>query len=260
MRESGSHPNICTLKETFEKRGGYYLVIDLISGGEMYDHLAKNGTYSEADAARSAREMASALAFLHGAGLVHADLKPGQWCRLYHYYLFCSSDQCFAALFIDNLMLSTSNKVDSAIKLVDFGCTEAYKGNRVNYKQIRDMTYNTPAYSPPEAFSKHQGPVQPSFDMWGMGCILYIMLVGRHPFDHSGKATDEDIVEAIKNGAPSLRNSPYTQHLSEPAIDLLERLMDSRPCKRITAAQMLEHQWIKEQTSTRVLSFSRHFN
>lgn len=78
VRENGSHPNICRLQENFEKRGNFYLVMDLIQGGEMFDHLAANGAYSEERAARLARETASALAFLHGIGLVHADLKPGE--------------------------------------------------------------------------------------------------------------------------------------------------------------------------------------
>ena len=78
VRESGSHPNICRLKENFDQRGNFYLVMDLIVGGEMFDHLAQNGPYSEADAARLVMETASALAFLHGVGIVHADLKPGE--------------------------------------------------------------------------------------------------------------------------------------------------------------------------------------
>ena len=89
IRQSGGHPNICVLKENFEQRGNYYLVLDLINGGELFDHLISNGTYSEADAARLVKEIASALAFLHGTGLVHADMKP------------------------ENLMLSTPNTSDS---------------------------------------------------------------------------------------------------------------------------------------------------
>jgi serine/threonine protein kinase len=79
VRECGSsHPNICELKENFDENDNYYLVIDLISGGEMFDHLAQNGPYSESDAAHLVRETASALAFIHGVGLVHGDLKPGE--------------------------------------------------------------------------------------------------------------------------------------------------------------------------------------
>ena len=76
VRESGGHPNICRLIENFDEGGYYYLVLDLISGGELFDQLARSGPYSEADAARLVREVASALAYLHGVGIVHSDLKP----------------------------------------------------------------------------------------------------------------------------------------------------------------------------------------
>lgn len=146
-------------------------------------------------------------------------------------------------------MLSTRKKTNSVIKLVDFGCTEVYKGHDVNFKTDREKVFNTQAYSPPEAFRRYRGPILPSFDMWSMGCILYIMLVGRHPFDPYGTATDEEIQEAIERGAPQLRNSPLTRHLSDSAIELLENLMTYRPRKRMTALQMLEHPWVKGKTA-----------
>ena len=74
IRQHGKHPNICGLRENFEEGPFYYLVLDLVSGGEMFDHLCQQGPYSEADAARLVREVASALAFCHGIGLVHGDL------------------------------------------------------------------------------------------------------------------------------------------------------------------------------------------
>ena len=100
LRKNGGHPNIYSLRENFNEGNYYILVFDLVSGGEMFDHLIRQGAYSEADAARLVREVASALSFLHGIGCVHADLKP------------------------ENLMLSTEMASSSAIKLVDFGCAQ----------------------------------------------------------------------------------------------------------------------------------------
>jgi hypothetical protein len=74
LRKSGGHPNICSLQENFNEGDHFYIVLDLISGGEMFDHLVKQGAYSEADAARLVREVAGALAFIHGLDTVHADL------------------------------------------------------------------------------------------------------------------------------------------------------------------------------------------
>lgn len=76
LRESGGHPNICSLRENFSEGGYYYLILDLVAGGELFDALVSQGAYSELDAARHIREAASALAFLHGTGIVHCDLKP----------------------------------------------------------------------------------------------------------------------------------------------------------------------------------------
>jgi hypothetical protein len=75
IQKWGGHPNICALREHFDEGGYYYLILDLIEGGEMFDHLVNHGAYSEADAARLVREVASALDFLHGIGIVHNDIK-----------------------------------------------------------------------------------------------------------------------------------------------------------------------------------------
>lgn len=71
LRESGGHPHICSMHENFDEGDYYFIVMDLISGSEMFDRLCNAGPYSEADAARHIQEAASALDFLHGIGVVH---------------------------------------------------------------------------------------------------------------------------------------------------------------------------------------------
>ena len=75
IRAHGGHPNICMLRENFDEEDDYLLVLDLVLGKEMFDHLIEHGAYSEADASRLVRQVASALDFIHGIGVVHADLK-----------------------------------------------------------------------------------------------------------------------------------------------------------------------------------------
>ena len=60
-----------TNTDMYEDDNNYYLILDLVSGGEMFDHLINYGAYSEADAARLMYEIASALAFMHGVGVVY---------------------------------------------------------------------------------------------------------------------------------------------------------------------------------------------
>lgn len=250
IRQHGGHPNICSLRENFEEGDYYYLVLDLVSGGEMFDHLCKQGPYSEADAARLVREVASALAFQHGIGLVHGDLKP------------------------ENLMLSSENPLHAVIKIVDFGCAQVIKNqdtlegetpaNNDRLSSILHVTNtiaNTPAYCPPEILDKDirqsKGPenynkLNPSFDMWALGVILYIMLTGMHPFDLDGTATDEEVEQKIvRKEAPPLRDSPLTVHLSDSAISVMERLMHWNPESRLTAHQMLDDPWVRGETALR---------
>lgn len=231
LRANGGHPNICGLLENFDEGPHYYLILDFVEGGEMFDHLIRMGPYSEADASRLIREVAEALAFLHGVGVVHGDLKP------------------------ENLML---NRADSSasVKLVDFGCAEILgeTSKPSPQKAVQQIGGNTPAYSPPEAQVRTTDrPILPSMDMWSLGIILYIMLTGLHPFDLTGKATDEEITLRLnKREAPPLRDSPITAHLSESSIDLMERLIAWKPLDRITALQMLEHPWVKGETARKV--------
>ncbi len=229
LRKNGGHPNIYSLRENFNEGNYYILVFDLVSGGEMFDHLIRQGAYSEADAARLVREVASALAFLHGIGCVHADLKP------------------------ENLMLSTEMASSSAIKLVDFGCAQVTAKDSVFQDAKKGGTVaKTVAYCPPEVLDQRRASsiFQPSMDMWALGVILYIMLTGTHPFDLEGNASDDEIKKTILTGqGPPLKDSPFTAHLSTDAIDVIRRLLNPNPRKRMTAIQMLDHPWVRGETA-----------
>ena len=230
IRQSGGHPNICGLRENFEEGDFYFLVLDLISGGEMFDHLCSNGAYSEADAARLVREVASALAFLHGTGIVHGDLKP------------------------ENLMLSSEKSSHAVVKIVDFGCAQIIDSSTPLFEPagVSVSRVSTPGYSPPEVLdkAKSQDLLDPSVDMFAMGVIIYIMLTGLHPFDLSGTSTNEDMNKRIQSKQPPpLRKSPITAHLSPSAIDLIQKLIDWNPKRRITAQQMLNHPWVQGETA-----------
>jgi len=249
IQKWGGHPHICALREHFDEGGHYYLILDLVEGGEMFDHLVNHGAFSEADAARLVREVASALDFLHGIGVVHNDVKP------------------------ENLMLSTSVRGDGSIQLVDFGCAEVEgeddddddhdvdgistaRGRMIANGGVKRSAGGggfTPAYSSPEAFEDRDSPPLPPADMWALGVIVYIMLTGVHPFDVSGRATDEDIEDDIRNSRKPLPlgpRHPYTRHLSPSARDLITRLMERNPKRRMSAFEMLHHPWVTGETAS----------
>lgn len=176
--------------------------------------------YSEADAARLIREVASALSFLHGCNIVHCDLKP------------------------ENLMLSTENRNDSVVKIIDFGTAQVLDESGQAAVPSSDVG-TTPAYCPPEVLTTPNSKKRPSMDIWAVGVILYTMLVGAHPFDPAGGASDEEIVERVLSmKSLPLRDSPNTAHLSDSAIDLLDKLLCWDEEKRLTADGMLQHPWV----------------
>ena len=230
IRQNGSHPNICGLIENFDEGKYYYLVLDLVSGGEMFDHLINNGAFSEADAARLFREVGSALAFLHGINVIHGDLKP------------------------ENLMLSSKNPTDAVIELVDFGCAQIVDKSSPFYEASSMISATTPGYSPPEMVDKSikLTHLDPSMDMFSIGVILYVMLCGLHPYDVDGTASDAELNKRIlERKLPPLRNSQYTAHLSRSAIELMEKLMQPNPKKRLTAQEMLDHPWVRGETAAK---------
>jgi serine/threonine protein kinase len=230
IRKNGGHPHICSLREQFNEGDHYYLILDLVSGGEMFDHLVKLGAYSEADAARLVREVASALAFIHGIDCVHGDMKP------------------------ENIMLSTENPSDSVVKLVDFGCAQVTAEDSAFKTSDNNKAAVTPAYCPPEVVDERlaKSTNDPSMDMWALGIILYIMLTGMHPFDLEGNASDDEIkTNVLKSKGPPLKNSPITAHLSPDAMEVIQKLLTKNPKKRMTAFQMLQHPWVRGETARR---------
>lgn len=158
-------------------------------------------------------------------------------------------------------MLSTDNPMSAVIKLVDFGCAQftglPEQGEGEDSSATTEDTHvglagKTLAYAPPEILSTTEPSMSTSMDIYAMGVIIYIMLTGLHPFDLTGQASDEDIAKAVVSGeSPPLHNSPITAHMSDSAIDLIGKLMEPDPKKRMTASQMLEHEWVKGKTAKR---------
>lgn len=238
IQQKGGHPHLMGLHEHFETDKSFILVLDFVQGGELFEHLIQMGAYSELDASRIIRDIASALNFLHGIGIVHADLKP------------------------ENVLLSTSRRGDSVIKVADFG-TAVFVGDPLVNDDVAvdegdddrlgpEPCYGapTPAYSPPEAILR-AAPINPSMDMWALGVILFIMLTGCHPYDVSGESTDEEIESRIKDRyyRIPLRNKQIAGHLSPSAKDLIKKLISRDPSKRLTAYETLQHPWVRGETA-----------
>lgn len=207
------HPYIIGMKEMFETPTTIYLVMEMVTGGELFDKIVERGAYSEKDASKLIREILDAVDYLHQNKVVHRDLKP------------------------ENLLYSNDD-VDADIKIADFGLSKIL-GSEVLLK----TACGTPGYVAPEVL-KCEGYDQ-SADLWSVGVIMYILLCGFPPFYDDNTAV---LFEQIMEGKYEFP-SPYWDTVSESAKDLVKHLLDVTPHNRYTATKALSHPWIAGNTA-----------
>ncbi|XP_055481542.1 calcium/calmodulin-dependent protein kinase type IV [Psammomys obesus] len=204
-----SHPNIIKLKEIFETPAEISLVLELVTGGELFDRIVEKGYYSERDAADAVKQILEAVAYLHENGIVHRDLKP------------------------ENLLYATPAP-DAPLKIADFGLSKI-----VEHQVLMKTVCGTPGYCAPEIL--RGCAYGPEVDMWSVGIITYILLCGFEPFyDERG---DQFMFRRILN-CEYYFISPWWDEVSLNAKDLVRKLIVLDPKKRLTTFQALQHPWV----------------
>lgn len=204
------HPNIIKIFEYFTDDLNYYLITEYISGGELYEGLVKMSNFNEFKCAFILNQIISAVYYLHSNNIVHRDIKP------------------------ENILISNSNKDLLSIKLIDFGSCNYIKKNE-NFT----LKVGSPYYIAPEVL-KHD--YNNKCDIWSIGVILYILLVGYPPFKAKNK---NDLFNKIKTGNYSMEG-PGWNRVSAQAKDLVTHMLEYDYNKRYSAEKCLNHIWIKQ--------------
>lgn len=168
----------------------------------------------------------------------------------------------------ENLLLSTKNRTDGTIKMIDFGCAVVADEEKfeVDPTKIRPTSNGTTAYWSPERFeiidsgknkfnrNSNQeldfGKIK-AMDMWSVGVLIYIMLTGVHPFDIQACSTDQQIEEQIRKDPSPPLTPDLVGQLSDSAVELISQLMEKDPSKRLTAYEMLHHPWVRGETASK---------
>ncbi|XP_008213067.1 calcium/calmodulin-dependent protein kinase type 1 isoform X2 [Nasonia vitripennis] len=202
-----THPNIVQLLETFEDKHKVYLVMELVTGGELFDRIVEKGSYTERDASSLIRQVLEAVDYMHEQGVVHRDLKP------------------------ENLLYYSPDE-DSKIMISDFGLS------KMEDSGIMATACGTPGYVAPEVLA--QKPYGKAVDVWSIGVISYILLCGYPPFYDEN---DANLFAQILKGEFEF-DSPYWDDISDSAKDFISRLMCVDVEKRYTCKQALGHPWI----------------
>ncbi|KAD4586493.1 hypothetical protein R6Q59_035190 [Mikania micrantha] len=214
VEEVSPHCNVIQLHDVCEDTSGVHLVLELCSGGELFDRIVSQERYSEAEAAKVVQQIASGLAALHRANVIHRDLKP---------------ENC---LFLDK-------SKDSPLKIMDFGLSSV--------EEFTDPVvglFGSIDYVSPEALSQQK--ITSKSDMWALGVILYILLSGYPPFSAQSHLQKQRM---IMNGNFSFFDKTWKK-ISRSAKDLISSLLNVDPQKRPTADEILKHPWVIGDSAT----------
>jgi len=194
----------------------YYLVTEIMEGGELFDRIVEKEYYNEREARDLVQLLIEAMAYIHDNNVVHRDLKP------------------------ENLLLT--DKTDNAsIKIADFGFAKRLDFDNDN---SLNTACGTPGYVAPEILERQR--YGKAVDMWSIGVITYILLCGYPPFHDQHQA---QLFRKIRKGEFEF-DSPYWDDVSDEARDLISKMLTVNPTKRISAFQALEHPWILGDSET----------
>ncbi|KAJ9454866.1 CBL-interacting serine/threonine-protein kinase 23 [Diplonema papillatum] len=217
------HPNVLMLYEVLETTKRFYLVIELVTKGELFNLIQDNKKFNEATAQKYFSQLMDGVHYCHEQGIVHRDLKP------------------------QNLLLTEKDEV----KIADFGFSRFQEINAEGEvsKSLRLQTQcGTPNYAAPEIFLG-QGYSGFRTDIWSCGVILYVMLAGHVPFKPANNSQGlQGVIMAIVQGTYQLPPG-----LSPQASDMIKIILKTNPDTRATMNDILAHQWLgKKEPSFKV--------
>ena len=207
------HPDIVRIIESFNTKDSYVLVTEYCEGGELFDQVRNQ--LSETQISVIFKQLLSGLAYLHSHNIVHRDLK------------------------LENILIQEKEKSKTNgedlfnIKIIDFGTARIFDNKR-NPQSIVGSSY----YIAPEVLKQKYNK---ECDLWSVGVILYMFIVGHAPFDG---CDDEEITNSIQRGIYR-KDDKRWKKASKEVKDLIQRLLLYNPSKRLTAIQALRHPWFK---------------
>ena len=195
------HRNVVRVRDLFSVGESLGLVMDLVAGGSLRDHLRQHHTVPAAETARLAAQVAAALAEAHGLGIVHRDLKP------------------------DNILLQTENgRLDT--RLTDFGIARVLNTPALT---TPNAVVGTPHYMSPEAF--HGATASPAADVYALGVLLYELVTGRPPYDSDSVL---DLMRLHLEGNPERRAG-----IPDPLWSVITSCLEQKPRLRPSAADLV---------------------
>lgn len=203
------HPNVVKLIDVINTKGGTScLVMEYIDGCDLYDLIEHKQYLTEDEAKGLFQQMVEGVNYCHKNSITHRDLK------------------------LENILIDQ----DGNIKIVDFGLA-----NFMEAGKLLSTFCGSPLYAAPEMLngSKYVGP---KVDVWSLGVLLYIIVIGVVPWEGS------TVEEQTKNSIQGHYELPCD--LSEEFKHLVSSMLNVNPEKRPDLDEVLRHSWLTQKTSS----------
>eukprot|EP01083_Nonionella_stella_P021574 59799_1 len=224
------HRYIVNMHGTYETKHTLHIVMEECKGGELFDRIKSKRRYPEVEAKPIVKMVCAALFYMHDQHrVVHCDLKP------------------------DNILFVNDSE-ESDIKIIDFGMSKVLP----RLRSLRELC-GTPYYTAPEIIN---GDYSHAADMWSVGVIAYVMILGFPPFYvnpekfHGVEETKMIYKLILKGFDPQVKKGygpwfPRTlsNKLGTNGMDFIGSLMTIDVDKRLTAKEALQHPWLKTEES-----------
>lgn len=189
-----NHPNIVPVYDMFEECGHFWLVMELLTGGDLSTRIKKEGIIDTQSSLKLIRGIASGLHYAHLEGFVHRDIKP------------------------ENILFAA----DGGFRLTDFGIAKTQESN---IKTQQGIILGSPGYMSPEQASGEALDLRS--DIYSLGITLYQMVTGKIPFEGE---TSQVLIKHITQPpeSPRLRNPEITHDVDNLIMKMLEKSADKR--------------------------------
>lgn len=231
-----NHPSIVKLISFSESPEYYFLVMELMEGGELFHQIVKLTYFSENLARHVILQVAQGIRYLHEErGVVHRDIKPEN--LLFERIPIIPSKSPVQRPYDEEkedegeFVPGVGGGGIGRIKIADFGLSKVI-WNEETMTPCGTVGYTAPEIVKDERYSQ-------SVDMWALGCVLYTLLCGFPPF------YDESInvlTEKVARGYYTFL-SPWWDDISHSAKDLIQHLLCVDPAQRYTIDEFLTHPW-----------------
>ncbi|KAF3456438.1 hypothetical protein FNV43_RR01088 [Rhamnella rubrinervis] len=201
------HPNVVRLYEVLASKTKIYMVLEYVTGGELFDRIASKGKLREAQGRKLFQQLIDGVSYCHNKGVFHRDLK------------------------LENVLVDAKGN----IKISDFGLSALPQHFRDD--GLLHTTCGSPNYVAPEILA-NRGYDGATSDIWSCGVILYVILTGCLPFDDRNLAV---LYQRILKG-----DTQIPKWLSPGAQNIIRRILDPNPSTRITMEGIKSDEWFKQ--------------